>query len=107
MTMDRLAADLPRQQVEWITPRRFGWGLLVVLCLGLGLSFSQVHPAIIAGVLVGIMALVLLFFYPYLGVLAYLVFGGGDHCHSHIFRYNRYILELKSGHGLIKLIAYT
>lgn len=66
---------LPRasqRDVRWITPSTLGWALLVTVSIVTGLSMAEVHPAIPLGAAIGLLSLVLLYRYPFLGVLAYL-----------------------------------
>src|SRR5262245_38964404 len=77
-TEERIAATeaLPsasRREVRWITPSTLAWTLLVAIRIVTGLAMTQVHPAIPLGAALGLFALVLLYQYPFLGVLAYLV----------------------------------
>jgi putative inorganic carbon (hco3(-)) transporter len=65
---------VPAKQVHWVTPVTVGWALVVLLSLIAGISLTQVHPGIPLGIIVGLLGLLLLVRYPFLGVLAYIVF---------------------------------
>jgi O-antigen ligase len=61
-------------QLDWLTPARFGRFLLVVASLVVGISLTVFPPVYVVLAVTGIVGLVLLFYFPFLGALAYLTF---------------------------------
>jgi len=59
---------------EWITPSRFGWVVVLTLSVIVAASLLLFPPILVLAAIGGLLGLVLLFYFPFLGVLAYLVF---------------------------------
>jgi putative inorganic carbon (hco3(-)) transporter len=58
----------------YLTTNRLWYLILILISLVSGLCFLRFRPEIIAGILTALVLVVVLFYYPYVGVLAYIVF---------------------------------
>lgn len=62
------------RDIEWITTSRLLWLALIAVCMGCGLALLVFPPVYVVAAVGAIFCTMALFFFPFLGALAYLVF---------------------------------